>query len=160
MIHSFTFIYSSTGARSYYKDYSGEYKVDYMVDSKSVGLLLENNFIINKVQIPYGSKFLYIMSNLGIESNLSINDPYESESMSLKAKTTSIGIEPYTGLQLLFDKVVIRFNISFLLSTGNYLHDPNNPNSYLLNTESKKVKVNWSGFKCGLSLGYVFPYKY
>jgi len=151
-----TYEYSTTGARSHYEDYSGEYKIDYSVESYSIGALFERIIRCKISNIPIGVKALLIKSNFEIDSTISIFGINENNSVSLEAAATSFGLEPYTGLQFSIVDFKLQILVAYLLSIESDLHDPSNPEAYLLNPEGKRIGLNWNGFKCGLSIGYNF----
>jgi hypothetical protein len=137
----FTTGFLSTGGRNSVKDYSGEYKLDMMVNALQYGLETEYNFRL----IPKVKCFLNLRGG-GISSKLDFKENFIVTNTTLIDNTNKITekssfIEPTTGIRYLLDK-------SFTLKMGI---------GYLINFNTlKEPDVNWSG--CQLKLGVEYSF--
>lgn len=155
---SIGFIYkiNSTGARSHYQDYSGEYKIDYQIEANSFGFIYEAKTGSKRFQYPLGFKLLLINTEFLIENSYTIESTGESESFELKTFAKSFGFEPFTGIQYNIKGFSMRANVSYLITSAEELHDYTNNDLILLDSDGDRVKVFWGGLNFGLSIGYTF----
>ncbi|KAA3610390.1 MAG: hypothetical protein D8M58_05760 [Calditrichaeota bacterium] len=149
------FNYSSTGARSGYIDYSGEYKTDYWIEAETYGIFLEIN--LNKSEyadLLIGNKFLLINSSLEIIDLLTVWDESIWEDNHFQSQ--SFGFSPYVAYQLKLKFLTTRLELNYLVDNKADLHHQNNNKSYLLFRNRSKVGSDWSGFRIGLTFGLAF----
>ncbi len=145
--------FSSTGARSIYSDYSGEYKIDYLINANNYGAFVENNIQITPIHsIIIGGKLLVINSSLEIDTHLSIGS--NSNSMVEDFESSSFGINPYIAYQVSYGILHSRVEIEYLNDFGKEIHLKDNEDANLIiKNNGEKIYSNWSGLRFGLSIG-------
>ena len=79
-----------------------------------------------------------------------------NDSYDIKIIANSFGLEPYASLVYTFNKIVFRLNLGYNLLSDGALHHEDYEDAYLLDSNGNKVKVEWNGFRIGLSIGYNF----
>jgi hypothetical protein len=147
---------NSTGARSHYQDYSGEYKIDYQIEANSFGVIYEAHTETERLQYPLGIKLLLINTDFLIKSSFTIENTGESEYTELRTVAKSFGVEPYTGIQYNIKGFNIRANVSYLITQAVKLHYHKDKDLILVDPDGDQVKVFWGGLNFGLSIGYSF----
>jgi hypothetical protein len=138
----FTADFLSTGGRNSVKDYSGEYKLDMLVNARLYGLETEYNFQLkHKLTYYLNMKIGLISSTFDAKEYLVVsNTTLINESNTVKEN--NLYLEPSTGIRYFIDK-------SFSLSVGiGYLKD--------LGGDNDKKLMNWSGCKLKSGIAYSF----
>jgi len=141
LLFGFTTEFLSTGARNSAKDYSGDYKLDMLVNGILYGLETEYNFRL----LP-DLRYFVNMKAGKINSTLDMNEKFVVANTELINERDSIKddnsfIEPSAGLRYEINK---SFSIS--VSAG-----------YLLDIDASNDKfINWSGFQLKAGVAFSF----
>lgn len=129
----------STGGRNSAKDYSGDYKLDMLVNATLYGLETEYNF-----RLMHNLKFFLNVRSGEINSTLNLHENFVVTNTTLvddseTYKESNLFVEPSTG---------IRYNLnkSFSLSMGvGYLFDFN---------PKQEKSIDWSGYRLKAGVAY------
>jgi hypothetical protein len=148
----FSFSYMSTGARSYYSDYSGRYMIDYLIDAKTFSLTFEKMMLDTDIDVLLGSRFNIISTDLIIDQNLRIQG--ETNSDQVEATATSFGLTFNVSIQYELSSFLLRLNLGYLFDFQADLHQIGNPDNYLTISNAEKVSADWSGPFLGFTFGY------
>lgn len=143
----------STGGRVAYEDYSGEIRVDNLVNYTAFG------FLIN-TRKPLGNSGISVMG--GIEVNgflsrlrmLSYSRIYDTrDSSESDFNSFGFGVKPYIGLQRPFFNMPVELSAGYLAGMNGPFHLPGQQDSYLtLNNSDKKLKPDWNGLRINLTI--------
>jgi len=147
------FDYASTGGRIHYQDYSGEIKVDQIVNAYSWGGILNirlRQWEFTRLDFVLGARL--ISSSLKNKLYIRIGD--ERDSQELDFSSTSVGIEPGVNYSIFMNLFKINFGISYLFNIPADLVYSENDEAYLTDQTGKKVSLDWGGLKFGISFGY------
>jgi hypothetical protein len=148
--------YASTGARSYYADYSGEVISDYLLYSHNIGILLETfTTTFENHNIIIGGKIAYVYSDLTNSNYLEVLD--FNEKVEVNFESSSFSIEPTISYQFSFGDLFARLNLSYLISIGGKFTMKNNEDIFI-NSSNGELAPEWSGYRIGISLGYILPF--
>lgn len=145
----FDISFFSTGGRNHLKDYSGEYKLDMILNGTRIGIsflhreIVQNNFCI------YGRFNTGILfSKLKLNENLTI---YDEQLLSDKYKfySTSLAFEPSVVFAYeIVKNISIDLKLAYDINLGSELHLKDNKDAKIGH------KTNWSGFRVSLGLNY------
>lgn len=132
----------STGGRNSVKDYSGEYKLDMMVNAQLFGMETEYNFqLVPKLKCFLNLKTGLISSTWDLkESFIVLNTTLINESKTIKE--SNLYIEPSTGIRYIINKF-----LSLSVGAG-YLKD--------FGAYSDEKFINWSGYHLKSGVAYSF----
>jgi len=133
--------YLTSGGRNHLSDYSGEYKLDMILNGYQFGLEDEHIFKLNnKFDINANIKIGCIKSNLNITEYIKIND-LDSNTTSDQYKQTSYFVEPSLNISYHFNKAIgVRAGLGYNLNSSTF-------NNNL---------IDWSGFRTRLGIAYSF----
>ena len=156
---SIGFIYQSSGARSFYKDYSGQINYDISITGYGPIIGIEKVFYTSKLlSISAKLKPQLLFSDQEFKSTVEIYDDKESE--TLKIKGYNIGIEPSVKLYHQFNKVILSFNAGYYLDIHRGQLKTNvmgeDVDVKIPNTKNA-LKNNWDGFRLLIGIGYQLP---
>lgn len=142
LLMGFAAEFLSTGGRNSVKDYSGEYKLDMMVNANLYGLETEYNFqLIPKLTYYLNLKIGAISSTLDVKESFVVsNTTLIDESNTIKE--SNLYIEPSTGIRCFINR-------SFSLSVGiGYLKD--------FGGDKDEKLMNWGGYHLKSGIAYSF----
>jgi hypothetical protein len=142
--------YYTTGSRVSYKDYSGEYRFDNVLNSYNPGILIGTKLYAGAVNISLLANASYSFVDMKFKETMMDN------SQTDKFKSNSFSVLP----ELKIARKIKMFEVS--LNAG-YMYDfeapytLSNGNGKLKNSETnKEIRNNWSGYRFSLNLGYCF----
>ena len=145
----------STGGRNQVKDYSGEYKLDMLLNYVSVGLRYRRIIIpVNKYTIYAQIDNAMHFSNLKINESLVAGNQNIIDKKNVYTSNTFFS-EPSIGISYrIFNKINLNLCIGYEFNFNGVLNDMSNLKYTLLNSKGEQVHVNWSGFRTsfGISL--------
>ncbi|MGE5845909.1 MAG: hypothetical protein ACM34O_04235 [Ignavibacteria bacterium] len=147
------FDYASTGGRIHYQDYSGEVKVDQIVNAYSCGGILNiryKQWEFTRLDFVLSARVIF--SSLKNKLFFQIGD--QSDSQELDFKSTSIGIEPGANYSVFMNLFNINFGVSYLFNIPADLVYSENDEAYLTDQAGNKISLDWGGVKFGISFGY------
>jgi hypothetical protein len=152
--------YNSTGARSTLSDYSGRVDLDAVISSYQAGLSLQKNFWKNNhfstgVYVEGG----WIQSKFKTLDFLELYPPvYYKYSSEQSFNSQGKSIEPGLALQYTLNPFVFQLNIGYFidLSEKYFLKDDK---EQWLAIENKDIRQQWTGFRIGLQVSYMFKNK-
>lgn len=142
------FSYLTTGGRNHLSDYSGEYKLDMILNGYKIGFEYRHLFLSGKkfeagLQCDGG----VIISRLKINEYLKVTDKYLTDTDS-KMKNTGFFVEPSVRASYeILKNIKLCFN-------GGYEFDFRN--KLRLNDEKTNVSADWSGVRLSLGIAYCF----
>lgn len=153
---SFGFIYQSTGARSFYKDYSGQINYDISIEGFGPVIGIEREFYSSElVSIAAKLRPQLLFSNQEFTSNLELYDYGETE--TVKIKGYNIGIEPSIKLYRQFNRILLSLNAGYYLDLhrGQLKAEVMDEDiDVSIPGTDKALRNNWDGFRVSLGIGY------
>ena len=144
--------YKSTGARTYYSDYSGEFKLDYLASATSFGITLEKKIYDDIIDIIIGTKISISNSVFILDESLSISN--EIETNRVEAVANSFSFAPYSAVRYNFSVFSTELKAGYTIDSNSKFHEKNNSDSYLQTSTGNSVETNWSGVFIGIMFGY------
>ena len=132
----------STGGRNSVKDYSGEYKLDMIVNAQLYGLETEYNYnFLPKLSCYLNLKTGIISSKLDFIENFVVsNTTLINKKNTLKE--SNLYIEPSTGMRYFINKSIsLSLGVGYLIDFGAY---------------SDNKIINWSGLHIKSGIAYSF----
>lgn len=149
--------FRSTGGRIAYADYSGKYKVDNdLVVFEAVGTVGINLYKRDHL-------FLNILGHMGAAytqhelSSIFQLTGFEAESDLYEFYSLNVVLAVGTEAQyFLWENIFFRLNVRYDLHIPGELLLKENTEAFLQNSAGSPVKVNWSGARVGLGVGYRF----
>lgn len=135
--------YFSTGARNHLLDYSGEYKLDMLVNAYRIGVLYKKFYPLNNdLSLYYHIEGGLVYSNYDIDEKITINNVDSIHSNSINVSNTffiqpTIGANYYLGLNFSIDANVgyqLDINSRFITKKDSYIY--------------------WSGFRFLVGINY------
>lgn len=152
--------FNSTGARSTLSDYSGRVDLDAVISSYQAGLSLQKNFWKNNhfstgAYVDGG----WIQSKFKTLDFLELYPPaYYKYSSEHSFNSQGMTVEPGLALQYTFNPFVFQLNLGYFidLSEKYFLKDDK---EQWLAIENKDISQQWTGFRIGLQVSYLFKNK-
>jgi len=148
----FSIGYMSTGARSYYADYSGKYSIDYLTDATSFAVNIEKMVFDSDIDLLLGAKWMFITTDFTVDEILSVEE--ESDRNTIETTSSSFGLTLNGSVQYQISSFLIRANLGYLIDFKDDLHKVGDPDDFLLTSNGDKVSADWSGLFVGLTFGY------
>ena len=133
--------YLTSGGRNHLSDYSGEYKLDMILNGYQIGIEGEHIFKLDhKFDINANIKIGYIKSNLNITEYIKIND-LDSSATSSQYKQKSYFLEPNLSVSYNFNKAIaVKAGVGYNLNSSAF-------NNNL---------IDWTGLRTRLGIAYSF----
>jgi hypothetical protein len=144
--------YMSTGARSYYADYSGMYNIDYLVNASTIAINLEKMILDSDIDLLIGTKLMLISTDFTLDENIRVD--YETDSNSIETTSNSFGLTLIGSIQYQLSSFLFRVNLGYLFDFQDDLHKVGDPDDYLITRDAEKVSADWSGVFIGFALGF------
>jgi hypothetical protein len=152
--------FNSTGARSTLSDYSGRIDLDAVISSYQAGLSLQKNFWKNNhfstgAYVEGG----WIKSKFKTLDFLELYQPANYKYSSKQSfNTQGMTVEPGLALQYTLNPFVFQLNLGYSIDlSGKYfLKDYK---EQWLAIENKVIRQQWTGFRIGLQVSYLFKNK-
>lgn len=149
----FFYCYNSTGGRISSMDYSGEYKMDLLLNAHSIGLGTTYDF---KQQGAFTYSIYFeaalLMTSLDVFEDLKVFDEKFEYDESFVAESPSFegGLMASYALQ----RFVFSVNIGYLLEIPRDFHKPYSKGK--LRYPGGAIKADWSGIRTGVQLAFTF----
>jgi hypothetical protein len=149
--------FASTGGRIAYSDYSGSYRYDQKLKKVGIGAHLEEQLFKNKhfqvssaIQLTLHSTKLAIDEYLDLEGDVSRSSP--------ELATLGGAIDVLLGGEYRpFDFLLLRADIGYQAQVfSESFQLDNTPRLLKEELEETHFKPNWSGFRGGIALGFLF----
>lgn len=142
--------YITSGSRAGYRDYSGSFNYDQIVEAYFVyGTGRYHIFQTDNWQPSICLESGWHFSSLDLIKNIQIGDA--SNINKFEHSASGVYIKP--GIRLgykLYDYLTIGFEVSYLLDFKSTFHLPNSSETLLTNGKTFEiVRSNWSGFRIG-----------
>ena len=149
--------YASTGGRVAYADATGSYRFDQRIERIALGAHLEEELFRNEhFQVSSALQLLLYTSLLSLDEVLTVEDEVNVSSPELSVLGGSAGImfgagyRPFKWLECRLD---IGYEAQVFSETYRLTRSPN----FLANRlERQEFRPNWSGFRGGVSIGWLF----
>ena len=142
--------YQSTGSRISYVDYSGEYKLDQIVSSYDISLMVRFRLKESRLNL-YGTTYLSYAF-----TRLKLSEMILEESMEYKFSSGSLQFEPCLNLGYAFHSFEFLANLGYVVDFGGKLYSMDEDDVKLINPDTnERMKSNWSGLRFGLSIGWI-----
>lgn len=150
----FRFDFTSTGGRTFYKDYSGLIKNDILLKSFSFGT--DYSILINQ----HGSIEVYLKGSLFYQRvELTIKNETQIAEISGKDEigfhSNQFIVEPAISIQKPISNIVIGVELGYALSIPTKLFHDKYKDAYLMD-KGEEIFSNWSGMRSSLIIGYRF----
>lgn len=152
--------FCTTGARNHLKDYSGEYKLDMILNGYQLGLQYRRMLpMSDDLHFYFGCKSGIVLSTLKMNEKFTIyNAVNNSETYAFTSRM--VFIEPVAGfVRSLGSRFSIDLGVGYVLDPGGKLLLSDNPDHPMKNISGKEVHANWSGFRLSAMLGFHFSKK-
>jgi len=145
------FTYLTTGGRNHLADYSGEYKLDMLLNGYKIGPKFQHAFfLVNKMGVWLQLEGGAIISKLNVnEALIILDEEISKDQMDFKSK--GLFVEP--SLKVSYN-VVDRLNIHF---SGGY--DFNFKGNMRLEGKETAITANWSGIRLFFGIDYSLDFK-
>lgn len=147
--------YQFTGARSYYADYSGYYRLSMQLKGLRSGLQYRVPFISGE---KWGTHFAVggglTSSRYDIDERFEITTVYE-----YKEAMTFVALNPYgeaalTGYYRLNDRIRLEMLFGYEYNIPGRLKWSENRKAYLQNEKKEPVRVDWTGVRFRIGASY------
>ena len=149
-----TYLYEATGSKISSKDYSGEYRFDTRVNSKSPGIILEE-IITDNYRYKTGLFLLAGVNFSSLKMNEFLRIGQEVQQSEVKFESMSFYLEP--GLKFIFP--VRRFSLEANIGYFKELHRQDysmisaSQNKLLVNKNDGETDI-WDGLRIGLGVSF------
>lgn len=148
--------YNSTGSRVSLKDYSGEYLSDRKLRAFSPGLFTGYQFppLTDALSLKASAELGMIFSTMEVDESLIVGD------ITIDDYDASFGaFNLYAGpsLRLAYDimpDISLDLNAGYIIQFDGGYFKPKDQDSY---TGNYKMRPDWTGLRCGLSVTVDFP---
>lgn len=145
----------TTGARNHLKDYSGEYKLDMILDGYRIGLqyrAIQKRW--NKVDLSLELKSGVIFSTLKVTELINILNSSDNSGV-YKFRSRTVFMEPSVRLNYpINSKISFETTLGYELNLKSSIYSKENPDYDLKNMNGNSVHLNWSGVRFALGIGY------
>ncbi len=145
----FLYSHQSTGSRISILDYSGEYRFDSKINSNAFGILSEVKLNPEKIlsfrlysELGVAKTKLNLIEFFKVYDETLLNDKYAFESYNYY-------FEPGIKISYPNNHFCFEFNLGYLKQFGK---ETLTGKEVLTNELGDKIKPDWSGFRCGLSV--------
>lgn len=147
--------FAATGARIHYSDYSGEIKIDQKVNAVSLGAVVsfctyEKDFF----QLYFDINARFIFSKFKNEFTTKLFNQTEQQNLNFTA--VSFGLEPALVPSVNVYPFNFGLSVSYMIALPTTLEYEAYDGANLVNKNGDEVAINWSGFKFGVSVKYLF----
>jgi hypothetical protein len=155
------FMYTSTGGRLQYKDFSGSITGDQLTNALTLGIVGKIPLIGNDKFKFGGSTVVGIdFTNLDLIYRIKIGPNSSSEQLSFKA--TGYSVTPsiffkYTPKQKLYFLVDIGYKLTFDQDTFRWSED--DAAELYIDGSGDPLKPSWDGLRAGIGIGYFLQLK-
>ena len=144
--------YFTTGGRNHLKDYSGEYKLDMILNGYKIGMNYQNIvFPYKRIRISLKFEVGITFNDLQIDEYMYLlNEEILNENKTYKSFAWSI--EPTVDISYrLLKKVYINLDMGYERNARNVLREQGNQAEELENSDGR-FGINWSGFRFSAGL--------
>lgn len=155
----FFYSYQSTGGRVHYSDYSGELKMDQIINGNSIGGFITKDFNHSeKFKVYGGTRLGLTVSKLKIKNTIALVDQQQQYlSERYEFESLNLFVSPLLGGKMSFH------NFYCFLEIGYEWHVTKNPltlegadDAYLQGKGGEEIHADWDGFRMTLGLAYSF----
>ncbi len=147
--------YTSTGSRIHYQDYSGELINDQIASAYTfAGILGTKQLLFENLSLDLSLSLELIISSWDNKSTLTLGD--STQQVNLEFGSLSFSIEPTVTPTYSFKNMNIGLSASYLLCIPTSLEYSSISDAYLIHRNKNRVLIDWSGYRIGLIIGYVF----
>lgn len=148
-------VFFTTGGRNHLKDYSGEYRLDMIMNGYRIGIQDRNILTSSgKVKIYMQVRAGILMSVLKMDEFIKINN-VDSTSAGFIFTSKTFFEEPSLGFSYkVIDGLSADFCIGYQFDTEGKLHFKKNKEMTLNNPGGGSVYTNWSGLRIQLGVSY------
>ncbi len=147
------YLYTSTGSRVHYIDYSGELKLDQIAELSSPGLILGYPGVRkNHFELWLTTQLNYLKIKYNISHKLKLWDLQETYQRTYTSG--GVSFEPGFRMIYLYKKVEIGLSLIFRFAYEKKLTAHIDDQDEYLYLNGKQLKANWNGFRIGLSIGF------
>jgi hypothetical protein len=147
----------STGGRNHVADYSGEYRLDFILN----GIDMAAHYRFTQEITPRLKTYERVavgvtFSSLKIEEELNIGEITLSENYSFRSNPFG-GIFSVGAMVLVTSNIWLNLNVGYQRQFNQRFYLKENKHAYLINTDSGgKVYCNWSGLRTGIGVSFAF----
>lgn len=143
------FEFMTTGGRNAISDYSGEIRIDQIVNGYNSGLLFEKKIFERKIKNLF---FTFQLSLIYSTLQVNENDKLYNQSFKNSTDFSSIGfgLEPGFSYEILSSPLIIRANLGFHVNLSKDFQLKENSNMTLQNSP------DWTGLRFRVLIGYTF----
>ncbi len=145
---------TNTGGRNHVKDYSGEYKLDMLLNNYRLGIAYKANYkLTDRIKLLPQIKIGGVFSTLDIKENITVFDStLVSENYNFLA--LGIFIKPSISFSYNFFKdISVIINSGYELDLGGKTHLKGDNKAYLI-SNNNIVYTNWSGYRISVGISY------
>jgi hypothetical protein len=157
----FLYAFQSTGSRISGKDYSGEYRFDMKINSRSPGVYIDFDVVsVKKAWLSVYAIFGWFASYLEINEIYTIPGIIAAD-YTYEYKSFNYSLEPGLNFTYPVRFAGVGLNAGYLIQLGNqaFYADKNMDNIIYDAKTRQPVKPDWSGLRIGLSVYCTFGRK-
>ncbi len=155
--------YYTTGARNHLADYSGEYKLDMILNGYRIGVYYKYTFLYYK-KISLGGKFSIggLFSNLRIEEGIKLFDYTSTDIIyeqtdKIKIVGNSFFIEPsFYAYYDILKSIRLNINLGYEHDFADEMYEKGSQESIIETSEGNSVKAEWNGIRSSIGISYSF----
>jgi hypothetical protein len=141
------FSFLSTGGRNTISDYSGEIRVDQVINGYNFGFAFERQIFKNKIDnLFFTAKLSYIYSALSVEQYIRSFD--QSASQTMEFSSGGVGLEPGFSYEIISSPIIIRTEVGFFVNLTKDFHLKSNSDATL-----QGIHPDWTGLRLGITAG-------
>lgn len=144
----------NTGARNHIKDYSGEYKLDMLLNGYRIGISYNRLFdFMGKTRVYAQLKLGALFSRLQLKEYFTVYNAGEN-STSYTFVSTMITAEPTVGItRPLGSRFDLNCGVGYEINPASRLHLQGHKDNYLV-MNGERVYINWSGIRVMAGVGF------
>ncbi len=142
--------FATTGGRNIISDYSGEIKIDEILDGYDFGFAFESYVFKGRIKnLLFTCQITFSYTIMKVEESVRIYDV--SDSQTTEFSSIGLGIEPGFSYDILTVPILVKANLGFHANLSNDFHLKGKSDAIL-----KNIYPNWTGLRLGLQFGYAF----
>ncbi|MBT3228930.1 MAG: hypothetical protein HOD43_14325 [Candidatus Marinimicrobia bacterium] len=148
-----SWMHMETGGRIHYADYSGEISSDQILTCNGFGLSNTWTIMASKCfSSTFNMPISFLWSTLDMLDEIILLD--ESEVTQNELVAMGLGLDPMISLAYKVQRLSISIDGGYHLTFSKPFHLKDNSDA-ILRVNNKQVSPDWSGYRLGVTLGYV-----
>jgi hypothetical protein len=147
------YTYYSTGARSQYRDYSGEVGLDETARTHSIGVF-GKVIVYDDARLSFSTSALFSLYNSRVDFREYMTLPGSQSGNRLEVVSRSLCVTPFLESAYQFYKnFYVGARIGYAFDLKGELHDPDNKKLKLIDNKGNVVHTDWTGLRAEAFVG-------